>query len=270
MTRAKVALLLWAAAVGLPVVASVFLSLCVGQNSGTHASGCGVSTTCSNYSFVITEKDTDGSPRFLTALLNSAFISGIVAVTSVLVALPLARRIGGGPKRRLWNAGALALGLRVIPVTAPLPVFAWTQERLALSNGWFVACALYVSLLLPLACVLLSAADWSQIEMGQNVLAMDAPFRNWESLRYRVRAIAPDLSITFAAVFLLCWSDFVVAASFLPPTTLTLARLLANYQTFYGTQWGLLGTAIVLSIVPIVLLAIFALQVVSLRASASE
>ena len=85
------------------------------------------------------------------------------------------------------------------------------------------------------------------------MMALDANPLPKEVLSHVVRIIGPDLGITGSAVFLLAWSDFVISSFFLPPGESTVSQVLASKQSFLGTQWGPLGAAVLVSIVPVVL-----------------
>jgi multiple sugar transport system permease protein len=265
MTRRRVALAVWLVTLAGPFLAAVTMSVCVGDVIGSHALTCSAATIYLNY--VRVAFGGDGSSPLLKALTNSALLAGTVAIVSTAVALPVAAWLARRSTRSLWNAGAFAIGLRVVPVTAPLPVFAAFQEFLGAPNGWPIAVGMYCALFLPVASVLLAAGDWQTAHQSGVLLSLDERLSASESARLYFHALATDIFLAALGVFLLCWSDFVVAVSFLRPATPTVATVLANYQTFYGTQWGLLGTAVVLSIMPLAVASILGFLALRVRAS---
>jgi hypothetical protein len=97
----------------------------------------------------------------------------------------------------------------------------------------------------------MAAAPWQQVELNMKLLALDAPLNAVGVLTSVFRGLGPDLRITGGAVFLLAWSDFVIASFFLPTGHSTISRLLANKQSFLGTQWGQLGAAVIISAIPV-------------------
>lgn len=233
----------------VPFLSAVILAISVSAKHGSRKLQPSWTTAVSNFRAVLLGGDTDY--EFAVCFLTSTVLCLTSALITVTVALPIARTLGTRWRKHMWAATGVVIGARVVPVTASIPVFEYLGQLLNLSGSWLFVTALYTLLLLPLACVLMAAAPWPQLNVNLKLLEMDAPLSVGGVLSQALRTLGPDLRITGGAVFLLAWCDFVIASFFLPAGDSTISRLLANKQSFLGTEWGLLGAAIILSALPV-------------------
>lgn len=269
MLKDKVLVYLWFCILTLPLAAAVLIAVSVIGDHSTHRLQPSFTTALANFANVLVGTDSEGS-KFLSAFKTSLSLSLGASILAVLGALPIARLLGTKWRSQLWTVAAIVIGARVVPATAPIPIFTDLANRLQLENSWLLVIVLYVLIFLPMACALLSAAQWPEIAFAQELLALDAKLEWWHKLKYEFRALGPDLCITGGAVFLLCWSDFIIASFFLSPGELTITRFLANSQTFYGTKWGYLGAAIILSLLPVMAAIFLISQSIRLRVKSIE
>ncbi len=256
--------ILWIAILAVPFCTSIFLAASISGDHATQRGHIAWRTAVSNFASVVEVNKAGGSslPR---ALFTSLWICLSAATITVCLAAPTGQFIGLRYEMRMWTIAAAAVGTRVVPVTAALPVFAAVQAGLRLGNSWQFTLVLYVALFLPFASALLAAAPWQEIMIAQQLLGLDAALSRGDRLRYWRDALGSDVALAAVSIFLLCWSDFVVASFFLPSDMETVTGLLFKFQAFSGTQWGKMGAALAVSLLPIMVVMLLTFTLIKRR-----
>ena len=253
MIRNKVLLYTWIGILLVPFATAILLAFGSASGQGSNRIHLSVVTGMSNFSTVVVGERGE-ELQFISSFGNSLWVAMVASLLAVCPALPVAQKLGSKWRSSLWTVAAICIGARVVPVTAPLPVFRSLARAIYVSNSLTLLIVLYVLLFFPLACALLSTAEWEKIGEACQVLEMDAELGRWDRLQHYYSSLLADIGIAMGVVFLMCWSDFVIASFFLPPGEITISNLLLTKQTFYGTSWGRLGAAIILSSVPVALI----------------
>lgn len=261
-------LIVWLLILAVPFLSAVVLAISVTAKHGSRKLQPSWTTMVSNFRLVLLSENT--KYELASCFITSTVLCLTSAIITVTAALPIAFTLGTRWRKHLWAATGVVIGARVVPITAAIPIFEYLERFLHISGNWSFVTGLYTLLLLPLACALLAAAPWPQLTINLKLLAMDAPLSVGSAVLQVFRALGPDLRITGGAVFLLAWCDFVIASFFLPAGDSTISRLLANKQSFLGTEWGPLGAAIILSALPVLVVAIVISKAVKVRVRLSH
>jgi hypothetical protein len=174
----------------------------------------------------------------------------MTSLCAVLIATPVAERIGTRYRKNLWKIAAFALGLRVLPAATAIESFSSFQRLMELPRGSPLVITVETCVLLPMAVVMLAAGAWPELHRGETILSLDTPMSAWEHLVYRVHTIGPDLALTAGATFMLSWSDFVFPDFFLDQSSQTVSQLLVGTQGFYVRNWGAFGAMVCLAVAP--------------------
>lgn len=253
--RNRLLLYTWIGILLAPFATAILLAFGSAGGQGSNRISLSVVTGMSNFSTVIVGARGE-EPEFVASFGNSLVVAIVASLFAVCPALPVAQKLGSKWRPWLWTVATICVGARVVPVTAPLPIFFWLARSAHVNNSVTLLIVLYILLFFPLACALLSTAEWGKISEGRQVLEMDADLTRWERLKHYYRTLLPDIGLAMGVVFLMCWSDFVVASFFLPAGKITISNLLLKNQTYYGTSWGRLGAAIILSGIPVALIVL--------------
>ena len=250
----------------VPFATAFVLAIGASSAAGTFYLQPSLATLVANFSLV-TGSDTQASiGESLSTSLWLSLTCSTVTVTLAIGAGAALSRIQGST----WVVTSAFVGSRVIPITAALPLFAMLVGVLGLPKGLLVVATLYVLLFLPLAAALLSGARWEDARRSIEFVALDGPILPAGRLLLFARFIAVDIAIAVVAVFLLCWSEFFLAAFLLQPGEVTIAHYFSSFETINGYMWGPLGAAVVLSTIPAGVAIAVAVAVVRFRGGRSN
>lgn len=188
---------------------------------------------------------------------NSILISlGAVVLVTVL-AVPASYavvRLGfGGP----WIL-RVAVGLRVIPAIFFLIPFYLMFSRFGLIDSIFVLILVDSFINLTLALLIFSNALAEIPAEVEESAAIDGA-----SVYQRLRLIvlpllAPAIVSVAVLTFLFTWADYIFAVVLTASDATTVTVGAANFVTSYGIRWGDISAAVVLSVLPPLIFALFA------------
>jgi multiple sugar transport system permease protein len=188
------------------------------------------------------------------------FNSLIVALTTTIIALPLATALAYVFAR--WNTGGVALRLGVLasqmlpPIILVLPLFGMfltvglMQSRVSLVIAHLTICLPFLSWML----VSFFEGDVARLEEAARV---DGATRWQAFIRIAVPVAAPGLLAAGLLGFILSWNEFLFALVLSGPDTQTLPVGLAGLETHAGVEIAPLAAATVVSLLPVFLLLPF-------------
>ena len=206
--------------------------------------------TFSNYSEVL------GSAQFPRFMLNSAILSAIGAIGTILVAAPAAyafSRIDFAGRKHLL-LGVLALQM-ISPLVLAFPLYRYFAS-LGLLNNLPATGLVYIAVLMPLATWMLKGF-FDGIPKELDEAAMIDGANRWRAFIRVVLPIArPGLTAVFVIMALLAWADFVIPYILLTgPSHLPIAVGILNFQGTYATNaTGILAAGSVIAVLPAILL----------------
>jgi multiple sugar transport system permease protein len=206
--------------------------------------------TFSNYSEVL------GSAQFPRFMLNSAILSAIGAIGTILVAAPAAyafSRIDFTGRRHLL-LGVLALQM-ISPLVLAFPLYRYFAS-LGLLNNLPATGLVYIAVLMPLATWMLKGF-FDGIPKELDEAAMIDGANRWRAFIRVVLPIArPGLTAVFVIMALLAWAEFVIPYILLTgPSHLPIAVGILNFQGTYATNaTGILAAGSVIAVLPAILL----------------
>lgn len=210
-------------------------------------------TTLQNY------KDIFANDDFLRALLNSAGISLIATVLSVMLATLAAYAIARLEFRGKRLVLSIALAIAMFPVVSLVGPLFDLWRVLHLFNTWPGLIIPYMSFTLPLAIWTLSAF-FREIPWEMEQAAQVDGATPWEAFRKVIVPLAaPGVFTAAILTFFFAWNEFVLAISL---TSTTSARTVpAQLSFFVGSDpfnppYSQLATASVVVTVPVVVLVL--------------
>lgn len=204
-------------------------------------------------------KDIFGNDDFLRALLNSAGISLIATVLSVILATLAAYAIARLEFRGKRLVLSIALAIAMFPVVSLVGPLFDLWRVLHLFNTWPGLIIPYMSFTLPLAIWTLSAF-FREIPWEMEQAAQVDGATPWQAFRKVIVPLAaPGVFTAAILTFFFAWNEFVLAISL---TSTTSARTVpAQLSFFVGSDqfnppYSQLATASVVVTVPVVVLVL--------------
>jgi len=210
--------------------------------------------TWGNYSGILR------SSQFLRPLVNSigiGIISTIIAVLFASMAAYAVARLAFPGKRVLVG---LALLIAMFPQIALVTPMFTIERSLGLFNTWFGLIIPYVAFGLPLGIYTLSAFFREIPWELEKAAKMDGatPFQAF--IRVIAPLAAPGMVTTAILVFLICWSDFLLAISFTSTISSRTAPAAMEYfsgGSVFTVPTGPIAAAAVVITIPIIIFVLF-------------
>jgi multiple sugar transport system permease protein len=210
--------------------------------------------TGANYSGIL------HSSQFLRPLVNSigiGIISTIIAVLFASMAAYAVARLAFPGKRVLVG---LALLIAMFPQIALVTPMFTIERSLGLFNTWFGLIIPYVAFGLPLGIYTLSAFFREIPWELEKAAKMDGatPFQAF--IRVIAPLAAPGMVTTAILVFLICWSDFLLAISFTSTISSRTAPAAMEYfsgGSVFTVPTGPIAAAAVVITIPIIIFVLF-------------
>jgi multiple sugar transport system permease protein len=192
---------------------------------------------------------TTGDFDFIKYLINSLIITIMTTFFAIVIAYPaaysLARYRTGGDNYSFWVLSIRMLPpvIFLIPISVLFSIYKLTDTR----TGIIIA---YLSFNIPFATWIIK----SFIEDIPTELEKAAYMDGYSQFQVMTKIIMPLTRSAVVAVSIICfifsWNEFLYALviSFLNATTLTVGA--ARFVTGYGIQWGRIGAATTVAIIP--------------------
>lgn len=204
------------------------------------------SPTLEHYTSLLT---TTGDFDFVSYLVNSLVITIATTILSILIAYPaaysLARYRTGGDNYSFW-----VLSIRMMPPVIFLVPMSILFAIYHLSDTRMGIILAYLTFNIPFATWIIK----SFIEDIPTDLEKAAYLDGYSRFQVMRKIIMPITRSAIVAVAIICfifsWNEFLYALviSFMKSTTLTVGA--ARFVTGYGIQWGKIGAATTIAIIP--------------------
>ncbi len=205
--------------------------------------------TLRNYVDLFTERP------FMTWMMNSLLITGVVTLTGVA----LASTAGYGFSRFKFLGKKAAMQSMLITQMFPatmllLPMYIMLV-KLGLINSYLGIMIMYSATALPF-CIWQMKGYYDTIPASLEEAGKIDGCTQWQTFYKIILPLAsPALVITALFSFMSSWTEYVVAAQILQDTDLwTLPLGLKSFEANMGTEWGLYGAASMIVTVPVVVL----------------
>jgi len=230
-----------------PIVLMVHTSLAY---SGVASGQEGLRLSLANYRDVLL----DGENVFLKALLTSLALSTVVAAATVMLAFPAAYALALFRENWVQATGSWILSTRFLPpIVAAVPLFVLLRF-VRIGTGLFTLVVVDLLVGLGLAVWVLRSYI-ADLPANLHALAeADGLSRHATMVRVLVPSLKAPLMLTFALVWLLVWSEYLLGLLFAGSST-PLPVVIASWNTYQGIQWGQACAAGVLSALPPVVVA---------------
>lgn len=200
--------------------------------------------------------------EFLRPFANSLIVTiGSLAVT-ILIGLPAAYALARLKFRGRENIALGLLSLRFAPeLLVILPLYLIFQNT-GLQNTYVGLILAYQLVTLPmLVWMLRSFLEDLPMEL-EEAIAIDGGTR-WTAFRYVIfRLIAPGLAASLMLSFVWAWNNYTFPLVLAGRDTQTITTGIQQYMAYQSVEWGPMAAATVISLIPGILFAVFALRYV--------
>jgi multiple sugar transport system permease protein len=194
---------------------------------------------------------------FLRHMGNSLIVSTLTVIVSLGFGVPAAYAISRHRFRRETALAFWILTARLaLPIGFALPLFN-IFVRLGLVNTYFGIVLAYLTFTVPLVIwILRPFLDGIPIDMEEAAI-VDGASNTQVFFQVVVPLAAPGLVSVGILTFILTWIEFFYALIFTRGDMMTAPVGVINFLRYEGYEWGLISTAGVLVMVPVILFALF-------------
>jgi sorbitol/mannitol transport system permease protein len=190
---------------------------------------------------------------FLPYLVNSTFVTVLVTLIVLLLAIPAAYALSLAPVKGTSNALGFFLSTKMLPVVAAIiPLYVISQNLKLLDNVWALV-ILYTSMNLPLAIWMMRSffleVPTEMIEAGR-VDGATLP-----TLLYKIilPVVAPGIAATALICVIFSWTEFFYAVNLTAAQAGTVPVFLVGFITSEGLYWAQLSAAALLASLPVMI-----------------
>lgn len=204
--------------------------------------------------------------NFAEILHNAEFLkcyanSIIVAVTTTIVALIFGLTAGYALSRsqnRFGNAMGTGIILaRMVPPMALIIPFFVVFNYLGLTDHYFTLVLMYLTTVLPFVVWLMMGFFKGVPKDIEEAALIDGCSRVKAFLKVCIPVVKPGIATSAMFAFMMSWNEYFYAVIMTGNRTKTLTIYIQSFVNSSGTNWGLLCSASVLVILPILLFTIF-------------
>jgi len=188
---------------------------------------------------------------FLPYLANSAFVTVVVTVAVLLLAIPAAWALSVAPVKGTTNALGFFLSTKMLPVVAAIiPLYVISQEVRLLDNVWALV-ILYTSMNLPLAIWMMRSFFLEVPTEMMEAARVDGA--NLPTLLYRIvlPVVAPGIAATALICVIFSWTEFFYSVNLTAARAGTVPVFLVGFITSEGLYWAQLSAAALLASLPV-------------------
>lgn len=192
--------------------------------------------------------------NFVRYFINSVFIT--VVTTSICMVLSTMAAYGL-TRYKIWGAEAIKMGVlmtRMFPGILLCVPFYIIMKNLHLIDSYVGLIMMYISFTLPFAiwntCAFFSSIPWELEEAAM----IDGCNRIRAFFSVIIHVAKPGLFVTALLSFITSWDEYMYASIFINTTMKkTLQVGMQDFVGQYSVDWGLLMSAVVISLIPIFL-----------------
>ncbi|MGE2688539.1 carbohydrate ABC transporter permease [Mycolicibacterium pulveris] len=188
-----------------------------------------------------------------TALLNSAFATGVSTILVLLLGVPAAFALSLRPVRKTQDVLFFFISTKMLPVVAVIiPLYVIVSNIGLLDNIWALI-VLYTAMNLPIAVWMMRSFFLEVPGELLEAAALDGA-STWRSVR---EVILPLVSPGIAATALICvifaWNEFFFAVNLTAVQAQTMPVFMVGFIAGQGLYWAKLCAAATMAALPVVL-----------------
>ena len=237
-------------AFAFPVLWLILTSL--RPESGVYYVHRGTEFTLGNFREVL------GQERIVEAFINSAVISTLATVFSLLVTVSSGYMLSRftGPASRMWFG--------TIYVFRCVPYISWVLPLYFVVQSWGIYDT-YVGLLLPHIAVHICFFSWLMkgffdgIDPSMEYAAMIDGCSRWGAfIRVAIPSALPAISALAVLCWLFTWNEFLFALILTGSRTPLITVTMAQFVHELGVEWHLMSATAVMAMVPAAIVTLFA------------
>ena len=210
--------------------------------------------TLENYADIFT------GPEFLKPFANSLIVTLGSLLLTLLIGLPSAYALARFKFRGRENIAFSILSLRFAPeLLIILPLFVMFQ-KVGLVDNYLGLILAYQLVTLPmLVWMLRSFVEDLPVEL-EEAASVDGANR-WTTFRHILfRLLAPGLAASLMLSFIWAWNSYTLPLVLAGRNTQVITTGIQQYISFQSIDWGPMAAATVISMIPGMLFAVFALR----------
>jgi sorbitol/mannitol transport system permease protein len=190
---------------------------------------------------------------FTDYLKNSVFASLGATVVILLLAIPAAYAVSIRPIKRVQDPLFFFISTRFMPIAASvLPLFIILKTFNLLDNVWTLV-AIYAAINLPIAVWMLRSFLMEVPKELVEAAQVDGAGFFREITRIVVPLILPGIAATGLIVFIFSWNEYFLATLLTSANAKTLPPFLGSFVDGRGQFLGVLSTASMLAVLPVLL-----------------
>jgi multiple sugar transport system permease protein len=202
-------------------------------------------------------KEVLGQERIVDAFINSAVISTLATVFSLLVTVSSGYMLSRftGPASRMWFG--------TIYVFRCVPYISWVLPLYFVVQTWGIYDT-YVGLLLPHIAVHICFFSWLMkgffdgIDPSMEYAAMIDGCSRWGAfIRVAIPSALPAISALAVLCWLFTWNEFLFALILTGNRVPVITVVMAQFVTEMGLHWNLMAATAVMALLPAFLVALF-------------
>ena len=202
-------------------------------------------------------KDVLGQERIVEAFVNSAVISTLATVFSLLVTVSSGYMLSRfqGPASRTWFG--------TIYIFRCVPYISWVIPLYFVAQSWGLYDT-YVGLLLPHIAVHICFFSWLMkgffdgIDPSMEHAALIDGCTRWGAfVRVALPSAIPAISALAVLCWLFTWNEFLFALILTGNRVPVVTVVMAQFVTEMGLRWNLMAATAVMALLPAFLLALF-------------
>jgi sorbitol/mannitol transport system permease protein len=190
---------------------------------------------------------------FLPYLANSTFVTVVVTLVVLVLAIPAAYALSLAPVRGTGNALGFFLSTKMLPVVAAIiPLYVISQNLKLLDNVWALV-ILYTSMNLPLAIWMMRSFF---LEVPTEMIeAARVDGAALPTLLYKIilPVVAPGIAATALICVIFSWTEFFYAVNLTAARAGTVPVFLVGFITSEGLYWAQLSAAALLASLPVMI-----------------
>lgn len=209
-----------------------------------------------NFGELLFSKSSDYLTHFGSSLLVASVSTGLVLLVSTLAAYSLYRMRWPGWVPALILAGSLVFYM-IPPITLVGPWYVMFRS-IGWDNTYTALVLAHVTLHLPIGIAVMSVFIRDiplELVEAARLDGCTTPQLLW---RIVVPLVRPGLAATGILVFVFSWNEFAVALNLTGGRTATVPVAIAKFAQEYEIKHGVMAAGVVLSVIPAVLLLLFA------------
>lgn len=199
-------------------------------------------------------------PEFLTPFMNSLIVTFGSLLLTLVIGLPTAYALARFSFRGRENIAFGILSIRFAPeLLIILPLYLIFQQS-GLSDTYLGLILAYQLVTLPMLVWMLRSFIEDLPGELEEAVAVDGGTR-WTAFRHVLfRLIAPGLGASLMLSFVWAWNNYTLPLVLSGRGTQTVTTGLQQYIGYQSIEWGPMAAATVISVIPGILFAIFALR----------